>query len=335
MAFPPLLLKHPRAPFTKPAPGLGINWAHPHSKYLVHSYPFNEGKGEICKNYCWPRGEYDLKFRVPNVATSPQWGVFAKVPGLRLDIGDGQPLIHVNNTGTTNADTTGLRRLPCIDFSKGFTAHVWMRPTESLVGVVTAYNLVMLGPLAQGVNLVFHIHLTRFAASGTDWWRRNIVVYSNGVASTTLTNSDEVWLADFPAGRVKIDSLPYEHVISVTPNSPTPEVRWYSSDGYNFGFAGAGAITPPDGNQWWPHVGDAGSVFEGNLWAINIYNRPMGFKSAMSLMANPLGMYKVRSSGGALIGEIPPLILPPASGSGGSDADDDVLTKLQICTDTI
>lgn len=340
MANPVFLLRHPRAPFTKPTPGLGINWAHPHAKGLVHSFPFNEGKGEQIKNYVWPSGIYDWKIRVPNVGDSPVWGTYDKVNGLKIDIDQTNVLDNLRgNTGSTAASVTGNRLLPCIDFSKGFSVHLWMRPTESLVGVVTAYSLLAYGPVNEAILTTFHIHLTRFASGPTDWWRRNITVYSNGSASTNLTSSDEVWEAPFVGGRVKIDSLPYEHIISVPANCPTPEVRWYSSDGYDFGFAGVGAITPPDNNQYWPIVNVSGQApFEGNIWAINIYNYAMGKQTAMALMRNPLGMYKVRSSGGFLIGDAvppypPPAIYPP--GSPPPEDDSDTEAKGYSCFDIV
>lgn len=269
----------------------------------MHSYPFNEGKGEICRNYAWPGGEFDLKFSTPNVADSPRWGTYFKVPGLELDIDQSNPLTHVTNTGTTSVDTTGANLLPAVDLSKGFTAHLWMRPTESLVGVVTAYNLLNLGPVNEAVRVTFMIHLTRFASGPTDWWRRNITVYSDGSSSINRTNSDEVWEAPFTGGRVKIDSLPFEHVISVSPGtwsgSGAFPVNWYSSDGYSFGFDGFPTITPPDNNQYWPLFNVSGQpAFEGHVWAINIWNYPMGREAAFDLMRNPLQMYKSRSVGG-------------------------------------
>lgn len=334
MALPlPQFIKTPRTPFTKPSPGTGINWRHPFAKYLVHSYPFNEGKGEQCKNYCWPRGEFDLKFRLPNAADSPVWGTFANVPGLAIDIDQSEPLTHVINTGTTNSNTTGANLLPCIDFSKGFSVHLWMRPTESLVGVVSAYNLLNLGPVNEVVRCVFMIHLTRFAASGTDWWRRNITVYSDGAANTNVTNSDEVWEAPFTGGRVKVDSIPYEHVISVTPNGPAASVRWFSSDGRDFGFAGFGAITPPDGNQYWPLTSVSGQPpFEGNLWAWNVYNRPMGYYSAMALMQNPLGMYSREASGGLAYDSAPADPGTGRSDPGGGTGGGGLVGEVDICS---
>lgn len=302
------IIRVPRAPLSKPEGGLGIDWRHPFARGLVHSYPFNEGQGETCKNYVWPQGQFDLKFRVPNVADSPQWGTFFTVPGLQLDIDQTNPLDQAQgNTGTTNPNGTGANLLPAIDFSKGFTAHLWMRPTESQVGVVTSYNLLNLGPVNEAVRVVFMIHLTRFAASGTDWWRRNITVYSDGSSSVNLTSSDEVWEAPFIGGRVKIDSLPFEHVISVPANSASGEVKWYSSDGYSFGFAGVGPITPPDNNQYWPIFNVSGQPpFEGHVWAINIYNYAMGPEAAFALMRNPLQMYLSRPGGGYGADVVPP-----------------------------
>lgn len=311
----PQLLKAPRTPFTKPAPGTPINWAHPFARHLVHSYPFNEGKGDQVKNYVWPRGQYDLGFRLPNTADTPRWGTFAKVPGLEIDIDQTNPLSHITNTGTTNPSLTGHLLLPCIDFSRGFTVHLWMRPTESLVGVVTAYNLFNIGPVNEAVHVVVMIHLTRFASGPTDWWRRNITIYSDGTLNTNVTSSDEVWEAPLSGGRVKIDSLPYQHVISVNANSPAAEIKWYSSDGYNFGFAGIGAITPPDGHQYWPLTSVSGQPpFEGQIWGWNVYNRPMGFYSAMQLMSNPLGMYAPEPSNGRSI-----LSAPGDPSGGGND----------------
>lgn len=296
----PLIVRVPRAPFSKPSPGLGIDWRHQFSKGLVHSFPFNEGRGEIIKNYAQPSGLYDLRFRVPGTADTPRWGTYDKVPGLQIDIDQGNPLEQkYGNTGSANANVTGGNLLPAIDFTKGFTVHLWMRPTESLVGVVVAYAMFAIGDINAATRSTMVIHLSRFAASGTDWWRRNIQVYSNGSASTNLTNSDEVWEAPFTGGRVKIDSLPYEHVISVTPGTTSGAIRWYSSDGYDFGFAAISTITPPDNNQYWPLVSPSGmSNFEGNIWGWNVWNYPMGREAAFALMRNPFQMYKARSTGG-------------------------------------
>lgn len=334
--FTTLPLKHPRAPFTKPGPGVGINWAHPFAQGLVHSYPFNEGKGEQIKNYCWPAGEYDLKFRVPNVADSPRWGTFANVNGLEIDIDQGNPLDHARgNTGNTSPDTTGANLLPPIDFTKGFTIHLWMRPTESLVGVVTSYALFAIGDINASIRSTMVVHLTRFAASGTDWWAANVTLYSNGTANVTHSSANQVWEAPFTGGRVKIDSLPYEHVVCVMPGSV---IKWFSSDGIEQNlFTLPGTITPPDNNQYWPLTSPSGmSPFEGHIWGWNVYNRVMHYGSAMELMQNPLGMYHVKSSGG-LYQVIPPLVdpVPPPSGGGGTDEDDDALVSSQICVDII
>ena len=330
----PSLIKTPRTPFTKPAPGTPINWRHPFARHLVHSYPFNEGKGTQIKNYCWPSGEYDLKFRAPNVADSPVWGIYANVPGLALDIDQGNPLDHMRgNTGITNPDTTGANLLPCIDFSKGFTIHLWQRPTQSLVGVVTSYVMFAIGNISAATRQVVWIFLSRFASSGTDWWRRNIQVYSNGVAGTLLTNSLETWEAPYDGTFVHIDSLPYEHVISVNASPAFGDVWWYASDGRAYNFASIGAITPPDGNQYWPEFHDAGGIgpFEGNVWGWNVYNRPMGFYSAMALMGNPLQMYAPEPSNGQVFSIAAP---PPDTGGsdpGGGDDGGGLTGEVALC----
>ena len=325
---------------SKPHTGLGIDQRSYFAKGLVHSYPFNEGRGIYCKNYAQPSGLYDLRFRVPTSSDAPVWGTYDRVNGLAMDIDQALPFEQkYGNTGNTSPNTTGANLLPVIDFSKGFTVHLWMRPTESLVGVVTAYGLFAIGDINGAVRSTVFIHLTRFAASGNDWWRRNIQVYSNGASSTNLTSSDEVWEAPFTGGRVKIDNLPYEHVISVPANGHSGSVKWYSSDFRDFGFAGAGTITPPDNNQYWPVVSPSGNpVFEGNLWAINVWNYAMGRDAAFALMRNPLQMYSSRAMGGGGVSfSVPPIVDPidPPSGGGGTDDDDDSLTSGQNCVDII
>ena len=315
---------------TKPSPGLGIDWRHKFAKGLVHSYPFNEGQGDTCKNYAWPQGQFDLKFRLPNVADTPQWGTFFRVPGLQIDIDQSNPLVHVTNTGSTSPDQTGSHLLPVIDYTKGFTVHLWMRPTESLVGAVSAYNFVNIGPVNEGVGITFLIGLTRGPdGAGGDCWKPLVRVYSNGTTSADFGGSFSAatpWDAPFPAGRVKIDSLPFEHVISVQPGSP---VMWYASDGnaFNLGTLST-VITPADGNQYWPQFSISGQPqFEGHLWATNIWNYAMGQESAFTLMRNPLQMYKARSTGGGYGANVfPGGVDPPTTdgdvpGTVGPDPD--------------
>jgi hypothetical protein len=80
-------------------------------------------------------------------------------------------------------------------------------------------------------------------------------------------------------------------------------------------------------------VGDAGSVFEGNLWAINIYNRPMGFYSAMALMQNPLCMYAPEPSNGQAFEALPPVEEPPGgSDPGAGDDGGGLLGESDICS---
>lgn len=331
MAVVPQIIRVPRAPLSKPEAGLGIDWRHPLARGLVHSYPFNEGQGETCKNYAWPQGQFDLKFRLPTSADAPKWGTFFTVPGLQLDIDQSSPLDNaLGNTGTTSPNTTGQFLLPAVDFTRGFTAHVWMRPTESLVGVVGAYNLLNVGSIAEAISNIFLMGLTRGPDGvGGSCWKPFVLVYSNGAVSTSFGGSFGAatpWDAPFPVDRVKIDSLPFEHVLSVQPGAP---VMWYASDGFaqSLGTLSTG-ITPPDNNQYWPVFNASGQPdFEGHVWAANIWNYAMGQESALALMRNPLQMYLARPGGGygADVGsDAPPHSVPavtltanPASISSG------------------
>ena len=313
---------------TKPSPGLGIDWRHKFAKGLVYSYPVNEMTGMYLKNYAMPRGQFDLGW-LPSNPTPPEWGTWERVRGLHYPLSTGVALTQAyGNTGGTNPNTTGGNLLPGIDFTKGITVHLWMRPTESLVGVVSSYAFVFLGETGRATLL---IGLSRGPDGvGGDCWKPKITIYSNGVSSTHLAPGTRTpWDAPFPAGRVKIDSLPYEHVISVTPFG---EVRWYSSDSVdqNCGSITHG-ITPPDNNQSWPTIGrDDGlglSRFEGNFWALNVWNYPMGRESAFALMRNPLQMYKARSTGGGYGANVfPGGVDPPTTdgdvpGTVGPDPD--------------
>jgi len=328
----PEILRVPRAPFTKPIPGLGINWTHPHSRGLVHSYPINEGRNHYLKNYVWPRDTYDLKWN-PNDANIPVWGTYDKVPGLHFPATGYTPPTHIVNTGLTSSETTGANLLPPVDFTKGISVHLWMRPTQSLVGVVTSYAFLTIGPTGASRDTIM-LGLSRASDGSNDWWRWRVNVYSNGAASTGCSGNLSIWAAPFDGTFVHIDSLPYEHVVTVHPNGL---VRGYSSDGVEQTICTiATGITPPDNNQYWPVIGQDDGLglgqFEGNLWAINIYNYPMGKETAFSLMRNPLGMYKARASGGQLFGTA----LPPNAGGGGDPGGGPggggLLGDVDICT---
>lgn len=306
---------------SKPSPGLGIDWRHKFAKGLVHSYPVNEGEGTYLKNYAMPQGRYDLGW-LPDNITPPVWGTFSKVPGLHFPNGTSSPPTQAyGNTGGTNPNTTGANLLPATDFTRGLTIHLWMRPTDSLVGTVSSYAFVFLGEdnVARGTAMIGLIR--GLDGVGGDCWKPTVTVYSNGSSSTNFQPGTATpWNAPSNGGIISTDSLPFEHVITIVPNG---NVRWYSSDRLDQSVGNlTHGITPPDSTQYWLQIGIDDGLglhrFEGDFWAVNIWNYVMGRESAFALMRNPLQMYKARSAGGGYGADVVPGGVDPPTDDGNT-----------------
>lgn len=307
----PTIFRPPRPPFSKPSPGTPINWAHALSKGLVHSYPLNEGRGDYIKDYAWPQGFFDLQLNDPNVQVPPAWTTYDKVNALfwahdyRAGPGTTTYFKNPRNTGATNAD---FKRLPRIDYSRGVTLHIWV-----------AWNLLSFGgagffpaqvEVFDGTASLLTVG-TVTAAGNADI---SITVTDVGGNSRVYQPNRQIWTA--------VEMVPNQFIVTVMPQGTVeayfPDSAWnYSANfPYDLGDELNSLIT-----HTWPGVGTVNSqnLFEGYIYCLNIWNRPLGEHEAKRLLRNPLQMYNINE---AEFRTVVTIVEPPPTGNGPGDDDD-------------
>ena len=299
---------------SKPNPGTPINWAHPLSKYLVASFPFNEGRGDFVKEYVNEGGEYSVGIS-SGFTTKPVWNTVGKVLCLDSDLAarasNGSGLDSGSAYFANTSTDQGYTNIPPIDWSHGFTVHLWAQlgPTAS-----SSENLFSIGN-ATDTGSIFYISAETFFGN----WRWDIGLQSRSPAAATS-----------PVYTAANDSLPNEIIVSYEragTNAWTMKAwdTWGTLiiDTGGTGDYTAGLLSSVGAYELLGIGGNSG-FGQWGIYAANVWNRPLGEYAVKALLGNPLQMYQASNTGGIAGKPGPPPDLPtvtltatPASISAG------------------
>lgn len=281
---------------SKPNPGTPINWAHPLAKYLVASFPFNEGRGEFVREYVNEGGEYSVGID-PAFTTKPVWNTVGKVLCLDSDLAvnpsNGSGLVSGSAYYPNSSADTGYQNIPIIDWSHGFTVHLWAQlgPAAS-----SSENLFSIGN-ATDTGSLFYISAGTFFGD----WRWDIGLQSR--APATLAS---------PVYSSNPDSVPNEIVIAYE-RLGTNAWRLKAWDAWGtliIDTSGTGDYTAGHlsniGAFELMGIGGNSSFGQWGMYACNVWNRPLGEYAVKALLANPLQMYQASNTGGYEADVVPP-----------------------------
>jgi hypothetical protein len=302
----PVLIKMQRPPFAKPSPGTPINWDHPLSKYLVASWPFNECRGHFIREYARAGGEFSVGPR--NFTTMPVWNTEGKVPCYDTDLAAGGAGPALWQTGAYYGQLStkdGNVNFPGIDFSKGFTIQCWAQLGPSASSQAYLFSINDAGDLTS----LCYILAEQFFGK----WR-----YRLELQSRTPHESDS------PVYDVTVGSLPNQIVVTyerLGTNSWTLRA-WDANETLIIDNAGTGDY-PAGGGGGSGYggyqvggfmLGGAGSTTDFGkyqLFAFNVWNRPLGEGAVKSLIRDPLQMYAASSTSGMSASIPDPFHNPP------------------------